>query len=69
MIQLFREKKMIRVVLPLVAFKVRGDKKKTWPTEGYVAEFHPQEVPRSKDRAMVIPDLCKEPEDMNDAYF
>jgi len=68
MIQLFREKKMIRVVLPLVAFKVL-EIKKNWTTEGYGAEFHPQEVPRSKDRAMVIPDLCKEPEDMNDAYF
>jgi hypothetical protein len=56
-------------VLPLVAFKVRGDKKKNWPTEGYGAEFHPQEVPRSRDQAMVIPDLCKEPEYMNGAYF
>jgi hypothetical protein len=44
-------------VLPLVAFKVRGDKKKNWPTEGYGAEFHPQEVPRSRDQAMVIPGL------------
>jgi hypothetical protein len=33
-----------------------------------VQSFHPQEVWRSEDQTMVIPDLSKETEDMNDAY-
>lgn len=34
-----RKKKLIRVVLPLVAFKVRGDKKKTGQLKAMVQSF------------------------------
>lgn len=67
MIQLFREKKNQSCCL-LFHLKFM-EIKKPGQLKAMVQSSHPHEVPRSEDRTVVIPYLCKEPEDMNDAYF